>query len=290
MDADMRFEMLRFRAKDGLLLSGLLHKSGKGNKTAIIYIFGMNGDFFTSRRYTELCRASEGSGIDVFMPQHRGMNPVSIFHRASGKSTFIGTALERFTDSVYDIDGDVSALRRRGYRRFILVGHSTGCQKAVYYQYKRKNRSVKGIVLLAPMDDYNIARKELGNRFNAAVRKAKSMVRNGEGNEITPHWISHYSARRVLSFFIQGNAEARIFNYDSSMREFRSIKCPILAVIGSEEPFAVKPVEELMSILESKSTSSDFRQMIVGGAGHSFRKKEKILGKQIIKWAGSLNG
>ncbi len=282
-------ELVKFQAKDGLALDGFLHRSSSGNKKAIINVFGMTGNFFSSKRYDELCRAAKGSGFDVFMPNNRGMGMVNGFHhKRGGKTVVVGTARERFEDCVYDIDGAVRFLRGLGYRTIVLQGHSTGCQKIVYYLFRKPSAPVDGLVLLAPDDDHNVARKELGKRFGEAVRIAKKMVRSHRGDEITPAWISYYSAKRFLSYAGKKSVEGRLFNYNSKLKEVSSIHLPMLVVFGARDEFAVLPVKQYVGILKSKTSSASFESVIIGAADHGFYRKEKELACAVMGWVTKL--
>src|SRR6185295_18246068 len=87
-----------------------------------------------------------------------------------------GMAYERIRDSVYDIDGSIRELHRRGYRDFTLVGHSTGANKiAVYDHYKRRN-PVRRYVFLAGGDDVGLNYDALGSRrFRKTLKQARAL-------------------------------------------------------------------------------------------------------------------
>jgi alpha-beta hydrolase superfamily lysophospholipase len=282
-------ELVKFTTKDGLVLDGFLFRSKRNNKRAILNVFGMTGNFFSSARYGALCAAAKGGGVDIFLANNRGMGVVNSFHTTGKRRWYIGTAREKFEECIFDIDGAVKFLTRQGYREIILQGHSTGCQKVTYYCYRGMDQRVKGMILLAPCDDYNLARQvELKGKFPLAVRLAKEMVRSGKGIEFTPEWISHYTAKRFLSYADPKNIEARLFDYDSKMKEFGRIRQPILTVFGSKEENLTKPVRKYMSILESRTGSSDFEWKIIAGADHSFVGKEKELARIALDWAARI--
>lgn len=280
----MKTELLYFYAKDGLALQGLLFRSRPRNTTVMLNVFGMVGNFFGSERIEKFAKAAAGTNVDFFSASNRGMGAVFSFHKRNGERKFIGTAHERFEDCVFDIGGAIEFLKSMGYKRIILVGHSTGCQKSVFYQYVKRDPSVKGIVLLAPMGDYDIAKKILGKRLAKAVAISRRMVKEGRGHETTPTWISYYSAARFLSYAVPTNPEARLFNYDSALTEFKSIRCPILVVIGSKEENRTKPIKEHMRILHAATTAKHFDSVILDGADHGFRGKESQLAKIVVDW------
>ena len=282
-------ELVKFATKDGLRLDGFLLRSRDRNKKVILNVFGMTSNFFSSDRYGALYSAAKGGDVDIFLANNRGMGSISSFHTTGKESRFIGTAVERFEDCLFDIEGAIRFLSGLGYREIFLQGHSTGCQKVAYYCLKRKNPEIKGIILLAPCDDYNMARQGLKGRFPTAVKTARDMVKKGRGDKLTSEWISYYTARRFLSYAELKNVEARLFNYDSDLKEFGQIRQPILALFGSEEENLTKPLRICMGLLESKTGSSDFEWRILAGANHSFRGKEKKLARIVLNWVNRIS-
>ena len=72
------------------------------------------------------------------------------------------------------------------------------------------------------------------------------------------------------------------------MREFGSIRQPILALFGSREEHKLKPVKEYMKILGPSTASKKFDYLIINGADHGFSRHEKETANAIIKWLHSL--
>ena len=276
-------DLLVYRTKDGLLMNGLLFRERNGNKAVVISVFGMVSDFFSAPRDYALIRELKGCGTDVFLAGNRGIGSVFPFDK-NGKTVFLGTAREKFTDCVLDVGAAVNVAFKIGYRKIILMGHSTGCQKSVYYLYRTKDRRVKGLILLGPAGDYDVLRRDLKQKLPQAVRIAKNMIKHGKKDEITPRWVSYYTPQRFLSYAVGTNPEARIFNYDSEMKEFRTVKCPILAVFGEKEQWATKPIKEHIKILKNATNSKSFSAAVVKGGDHSFTGKEKGLAKVVTGW------
>lgn len=234
--------------------------------------------------------ARETSNADFFTMNNRGMSFLTRFERKGRKkSTTIGGARERFQDCEKDIKGAIDAMAKAGYRNIILMGHSTGCQKITYYQYKTRDSRVKALVLLGPVDDYNLTRKQLKRNFNKAVKVANHMVKTGKGSEITPEWISRLTARRFLSYADSSRIESRLFNYDSSLKEFSTIVVPVLAVFGSKEEYvSTKSVKQCLGLLKERTSSERYDSLIIDGANHGFDGKERELSLAVVKWIGSV--
>jgi dipeptidyl aminopeptidase/acylaminoacyl peptidase len=80
------------------------------------------------------------------------------------------------------------------------------------------------------------------------------------------------------------NIEARLFDYNGPLNEIRYIKAPILAIFGSKEENALKPVKEYMRILERKRAGKPFSYTIINGAKHSFKKHEDDVADTVSSW------
>ena len=75
---------------------------------------------------------------------------------------------------VFDIDGALREMRRRGYRDVTLAGHSTGANKIAVYDHHRPRNRVQRYVLLAGGDDTGLIYASLGaRRFASALTKAR---------------------------------------------------------------------------------------------------------------------
>ena len=66
------------------------------------------------------------AGIGYFKFNTRGHDVV-----AGRGRTLAGAAFERFRDCVLDLRAVIAFARRRGYRRIVLAGHSTGANKVL---------------------------------------------------------------------------------------------------------------------------------------------------------------
>lgn len=277
-----------FIATDGVRLNGLLISSSRKPKRCMIFIHGMNGSAFS---HTAMSFAmSLPKDLALFSINNRGHGVVSGFSRhvrGGWKRMMAGTSLERFEDSVFDIRGAINALSRMGYKNFVLCGHSTGCQKAAYYQYKMHDPRVKGIVLVAPCDDHNLSRRSFGRRYARMRSACARMIRSGKGNASVPGG-SGLSAQRLDSIINPKRIEARLFNYDGELKEFGSIKTPTLAIFGDEEENTIKRVGKCLELLESRSGSRRFASLLIANANHAFDGKEKELVKNVEGWIREL--
>ncbi len=267
--------LLEFTTSDGIRLNAFL--AGKRRKVVcIIYVHGMGGNFYSGTAQKRLMRDASKNGMAFLAINTRGHDTVAYLSRPEKRKKWLtgGTDLEVFEKCALDIEAAVALARRLGFRSIILAGHSTGCQKITYFQYRRKRSDIKGLILLAPADDYNIHRKKYGRRISSIVRQCRKKAEKGEGMRIGGESTAFLSALRFLSLADLGNVEARLFNYDGPLKEFSSIETPICALFGSKEEYALKPVGQYLSILAEKTRSRLFMSKVIKGAAHSFENHE----------------
>ncbi len=282
-------KLVQFRTGDGLELEGFL-VSPKGASRCIIFLHGMEGNFHESPMPMVIAERAKKAGMALFSMDTRGHDVLANITRvADGRQSYYigGTAVERFEDSVLDVDAAIKALKGMGFSSFILCGHSTGCQKAAYYQYARRNKSVSGIVLLAPVSDYEDEMKTLGKEFNKKVRVAKAVASNGNGDLFCTKLSMRYSPNRFLSIADLGNVEARLFEYEGGLSEFGSITVPILAVFGTNDQYAHKRVSHYIERMRNTTRSKLFEGLVLDGADHGFEGVEGRVAKEVCRFAAS---
>jgi alpha-beta hydrolase superfamily lysophospholipase len=283
-------DLITFHASDGIELQGFLVKSKRRTGKIIVSIHGLTGSFFRSATQKRMIPHYADGGYDYFSINTRGHGTLSPMYRVRGKKVKwmeIGTALERFEDCVKDLKGVVSLLKAKGYRKIILQGHSTGCQKATYYMYKTGDRRISAVVLLAPADDYNTGKKQLKGKWKKAVSIAKKMVK-AKSRELMPSRAiigKRLTAWRFLSTNDLSNVEARLFNYEAkTLKEFRSMTLPVMAVFGSKEQYRTKNVRIYLKMLEKQTRSKNFLAVEIPGANHDFRMHEAETAQAVVEW------
>ena len=277
--------LIEFLAKDGCQLHGSL--VSKKNKKAVIFIPGMGGNFYRSiglRMYKKFING----GFDLFLLNTRGHDTIAkvIFEKTRNKNRrvkFLGTGLEKFEESFYDIKAAVDLLDKLRYKKTVLMGHSSGCHKAIYYQYKANDKRILALVLLAPSDDYNLEIKRLGNKWVNIVKKTKKLIKKKKGDTIIlPE--EYFSAQRFDSISNLNRVESRLFNYDKNLKEFSMIRKPILVIFGSKDKGLTKSAAEHLKILKSRTSSKKFDGLIVKNADHGFKDYEDKIANKIISW------
>ncbi len=277
----------RIATKDGLELHSLLFEPDRKTIKALIHIHGWVGNFYENKFIDYVAKEAVARGFAFLTFNNRGAGIINDFiKRKRSKVDYvrIGGSLEEFKDCIFDIKAAIDFLSRKGYKKIILQGHSLGCQKATFYKYKTKDRRVKSLVLLAPVDDVAFTKIMLKNKYRKSLAIAKQMVKKGESNSPVPKWMAFYqllNAKMFLSVADPKSASGRIFDYSGELREIKDVNCPILVVFGSKDNYQAKP-EEKLNILRENVKNCDIK--LVKNSGHGFVDFEAKLAKIIGNW------
>ena len=255
-------------------LDGFCAHGARRKRALLILVHGMGGNFFRSRFRKELLLRSRTSRFDALSFNNRGADR--------------DAATEQFTACVADLDAAIRFGLTHGYKTFVLMGHSTGCQKIAYYQAVRQRKDVAALVLGSIGDDLAIGRRNLGRKHASWVKRAKALVARGKGDTILPPECQGFSAARFLSVADPRKIEARLFDFEGRLTDFQKITCPTLVVMGSREEFACIPVEQMIDILEAKSRAVRFASVIVPGGDHGFHGLEIPTARAVYRWLATL--
>lgn len=274
-----------------VLLNGLWFGSRRP-KTAIIWVHGLGSSLFSK---LDIVQKLVDKNTAVITFNNRGHDKVSrIAHTGEkiiGKTVLGGAAHEIFEECVDDIQGAINFVKRAGAKDIWLVGHSTGCQKSIYWASK-KGRGVKGIVLLAPISDYSAETYLKGKRKIArAAKAARALVARKKPHSLLPEvlWPEPIDARRFLSLYTPDSRE-EMFTYAQPKkvpRLLKAVRLPSLAIFAGKDEFADRPAKEITGWFE-KNTGANLETLIIPQSTHSFRGKETQVASAIKDWIQSL--
>jgi pimeloyl-ACP methyl ester carboxylesterase len=237
----------------------------------LVFVHGMGSNFYRSALKKAFLEVAPTMGLGILAFNNRGAER--------------GTEDEKFSACLADLDAAAAFARRRGYRKVVWAGHSTGCQKIVYWQARRQHPAVAGLVLLAPADDYAATRRDLGARYETKVAWARKQVAAGKPGAPVTGLYERFSAARFLSVADPRATEANVFRYDGALTQFRRVRCPVYAVFGSAEEFAAIPPADMLAILRRKTRSAQYNDWLIPGANHSFKECEAGVARTVCEWA-----
>lgn len=207
---------------------------------------GLGGSIFESDRTNKLA--------EVFLKRRMAFFPFN------NRGAHRGAATEIIRECVYDIDGAIREVRRRGYRDVTLAGHSTGANKIAVYDHYKKRNPVKRYVLLGGADDTGLLHLDL------ARGKLPSMS-----------W-------HALRDMANPNGDYNVFPFDPAFRGkrpfrfIREIRKPSLYVYGENDEFGFDA--ELLA----ENVGANAEIVVMKDADHGFHGKEFELATLIAEW------
>lgn len=272
------------------LLDGLIFGKPRA-KNIYIYLHGLTGTAFyhinlfeklVNKDSAVLAFNNRGSGLVVKIYQQDFSEPKGY------KSILAGMAHEVFTDCVDDIEGAIKLALESGGKNIYLLGHSTGCQKSIYYLAKKIKARVKGVILLAPLSDYADMYKNTDKRlYSKAVKVARKMVSLGKGHDLMPAkvWSGVIDAQRFLSLYTPESVE-EIFSYALGVRPklLQKVKQPILVVLAEKDEYMERSVESLAGWFDKSLEKQNHRIEIINKARHDFSNNIEDTAKVINNW------
>jgi len=287
----MKTSFQRIITKDNLELHGLLFEPERKTNNALIHVHGWVGNFYENKFIDYIAKEAASKGFAFLTFNNRGAGIINDFiKRKKTKVDYarIGGSLEEFKDCIFDIKAVVDFLSKKGYKKIVLQGHSLGCQKATFYKYKTKDKRIKGLILLAPVDDVAFTKSALKDKYKKALKTARAMVKKGKGNNPVPRWMAFYpllDASMFLNVADPESASGRIFDFSGKLKEIKNVNCPILVTFGSKDNYQAKPEEKLKILRESVEGCN---VKLVKNADHKFVDFEGKLSKLIANWLKNL--
>lgn len=142
--------LVQFEAEDGLRLNGLLEEAG--SDTTIVHLHGKGGNFYENKFIKTMFDVYPAAGLNFLTFNNRGHASLVEAYK-KGVVTYIGSAVEEFSDCLLDIRAAEQFAKTLG-PRVVLQGHSGGCEKIMYYA-QHVDASLE-LVLLSPCDGYRL--------------------------------------------------------------------------------------------------------------------------------------
>jgi alpha-beta hydrolase superfamily lysophospholipase len=265
-------------------------------KTIYIILHGLSGNLFSRIELAEKMVADDAA---VLVFNNRGFGLVNQFRKINPhqldeyESILIGQAHEVFEDCIDDIDGVINTALKFGYKKVVLVGHSTGCNKAAYYLSRKNPVCVPGAVLLAPMSDYADTVKFTNPKiFNRALKEARKLVAAGKPGALLPetYWARPVDAQRFLSLFTPESVE-EMFSYAVPNKKpiiLQKIKKPLLVILAGEDQFTDRPMVEVFAWFKKAVAGKSTEVLMIKKSLHGFKGYETKVKNIIFAWTKKL--
>lgn len=269
---------------DGLRLP-MVHFESKEKDICVLCIHGMCGTMIDNYFATVWGKLLAENKIGFIYEHNRGHSIENDIVMKDGSFKRYGCMYEIFEDCLYDIDLAIETAKNKGYKRFVLLGHSYGCNKVIYYYYK-KHPNILGIILASAPDMVDSHIKEQGIEYKELLKEAKENIDNNEPDKLLHKMIEDYMYMSSKTYYNWYNENSNLNNLPvisnpKHWEQFETIDVPILTFSGSkEEDYYLH-----LDLLKEKALScNDFEYKIVENTGHTYKTKEKEIGELILSW------
>jgi pimeloyl-ACP methyl ester carboxylesterase len=265
--------LCEFTTADGQPLHGLLFSPDRSSdERAILLVHGVGGTFYT-HPYPQLAEALAGHGFTVLATNTRGHDWVT---RGPDGAPSAGASFEVISDCLLDLDAGLACLAEAGFGRFVVMGHSLGAVKAIYYQGHRRRSEVAAVVACSAPKLFYSQRIQEQPDFAKNMARAQAMLAEGRGSDLFAATAGSgpglFSARTYVDKY--GPEE-----HTDLRRLAPSLGCPVLTIAGSAEftPSFVPYAQELAQL--AKGTCE-----ILDGAPHSYEGHESQIAALVADW------
>eukprot|EP00299_Pterocystis_sp_00344_P007893 c2767_g1_i1.p1 GENE.c2767_g1_i1~~c2767_g1_i1.p1 ORF type:complete len:298 (-),score=73.89 c2767_g1_i1:28-921(-) len=236
------------------------------SQKALIMIGGLTDGLLATQYASTITTKANAQGWDAFQILIR--------------SSYTGYGISSLARDSQDIDLLIAALKKQTPSiRVVVIGHSTGCQDAVWHSLKGEERdTVVGVVLQAPVSD----REYLESTGDITELKAlsKELVESGRGDHIMPRnamFNIPLTAYRYHSFSSR-LGDDDMFSSDLTDEEMKSrlggLTKPCLIAFSMADEYVPKHVDKQKLCQRLKSMLSNSTLIQIENADHSLTSQE----------------
>lgn len=268
---------------DGLRLP-MLHFESNKKDICVICIHGMCGTIIDNYFATVWGKLLAKNDIGFIYEHNRGHSIENDIVMKDGSFKRCGCMYEIFEDCIYDIDLAIQTAKEKGYKRIILLGHSLGCNKVIYYYYK-KHPNILGMILASAPDmiEYHLL---IEPDYEELLKEAKENIDKNQPTKLLHKMIEDYmymSSQTYYNWFHKNSNlnNLPIISNPKNWEQLETIDVPILTFSGSkDEDYYLH-----LDLLKEKAINcKNFEYQIIENTGHTYQEKELETGTLILNW------
>lgn len=269
--------------KDNLRLQAV-HWESQTNETCIVLIHGQGGNVIENYFAHIWGKIFNDNNIGFIYGHNRGYSHINDIYTKDKNPKRVGATFEIFEESLYDVDLWVNKAYELGYKKIILMGHSLGCNKVIYYIFKN-NPKLDGVILASPPDMVGLTLIEEPN-YEELVKEAKNNLENGEPRKLLNELLDGYSytsSENFLNFYLEGNNidNLPIERNPKHFEQLESLNVKTLAFSGSKE---TGPYAKLDILKDHAINCPSFKDYYIDGSGHTYNEHEEDVANLIVAW------
>jgi dienelactone hydrolase len=266
--------------EDGVGLEGAIVRPRRGatRPVAIIWIHGNTSRFY-DLPYMQIGREMAALGYTFITSNTHGQNACSANQEPGDEANAGGVCRERFEEIPRDLNAWIDMAIEEGFKGVVLVGHSFGANKVLYYQAERQDLRVLGVVSASGDVKWKAAPDQLA--------LAEEMEAEGKDDKVLPQLDAPWYRMSARTFLGRARIAQHVFDSETETPHIAKITCPILAFYGSEEDWCGTTCE-LELIRRNARAAGQVDTAIVEGADHVYWGKASEAARLIGDWVEDL--
>ena len=179
----MIVELIKVQTRDGVRLDGALsvaEQEQQESKVLVLCLHGVGSNFYGSRMLAELALEVVNNGVDCLRVNTRGHDYCYTGMSRMGVRR-LGAGYERVEECLEDLDAWLDWANDR-YQSVILLGHSLGALKAVFYQRHHMHHLLRKVIAVSPprLSYRAFMAGEQSFGFQQSIENAEQSIRDGE--------------------------------------------------------------------------------------------------------------
>lgn len=269
--------------KDNMRLP-MVHFNTNEKDICVIFVHGMCQTIIDNYFAIVCGNLLSENKIGFLYAHNRGYSIENDILMKDGTYTRCGCMYEIFEDCVLDIDLAIEKAKELGYKRIILMGHSYGCNKLIYYYYK-KRPDILGVILSSAPDMVGLQLLRQKD-YKELIKEAKENIDNGDSTKLLSNLVEDYMYMSSQTYYNWFNKNSNLDNLpvmgnSNNWYQFESIDVPIFTFSGSLETDNYLHLD----LLKDKAKNcNNFECKIIENANHFYHNKEDEISLLILNW------
>ena len=279
-------EIVWIKTDDGIEHNGVvIRPSGPPTGTTIVWMHGFTGHF-SEPHQIRIGRYLAERGHQFVSGDNRGKHFGASLGEYEGPVRIGGAWWELVSESWLDVKAWLDfAATTLAPQRLVLAGHSYGALKVTWYQGERQDPRLAGLISASgPVRPFARWTEPIGD----PLALARQMVAEGRGLELLPFDSTgrpgSLSAQTLVN---RVESLVDVYGMDGGDSPLGKVRCPFLAILGTEEPTIGAP-EDLETLKRTARSSARADTALIEGANHIYQGREEAVAKAIYDWLGAL--